>query len=269
MTGQNTSAAVMAQRAEPHDSLDFFPTPLWATRALCDLVLRQDLQAAMRPEDDGRLGMAGRAPLTAWEPACGAGHMAEPLAEFFKTVYASDVHDYGYRGTVPASRDGADWAGVHDFLQPYVPQALIGIPIDWIIGNPPFRLALEFIRRAIGMASAGVAMLVRLAFLESETRYSALFRDCPPDEIAQFVERVPMVKGRLSKEATTATAYAWLIWRTDRVTIARQPRSTKFTWIPPCRARLQRDADWITPPAPIAAAGPGPFEPTERKAVLL
>ena len=31
---QNTSTAVMARRAEAPDSLDFFPTPPWATRAL-------------------------------------------------------------------------------------------------------------------------------------------------------------------------------------------------------------------------------------------
>src|SRR3546814_6501707 len=31
---QNTSHAVMAQRVEAHDSLDYFPTPPWATRAL-------------------------------------------------------------------------------------------------------------------------------------------------------------------------------------------------------------------------------------------
>ena len=33
---QNTSYAVMAQRAEAKDSLDDFPTPPWATRALID-----------------------------------------------------------------------------------------------------------------------------------------------------------------------------------------------------------------------------------------
>ena len=35
---QNTSHAVMAQRIEPHDSLDYSPTPPWATRALCEQV---------------------------------------------------------------------------------------------------------------------------------------------------------------------------------------------------------------------------------------
>lgn len=33
---QNCSSAVMQQRSEPRDSLDDFPTPPWATRALCE-----------------------------------------------------------------------------------------------------------------------------------------------------------------------------------------------------------------------------------------
>ena len=36
---QNTSYAVMAQRIEAQDSLDDFPTPPWATRALIEHVL--------------------------------------------------------------------------------------------------------------------------------------------------------------------------------------------------------------------------------------
>ena len=36
---QNTSHAVMAQRSEPKDSPDNFPTPPWATRALLENVL--------------------------------------------------------------------------------------------------------------------------------------------------------------------------------------------------------------------------------------
>lgn len=36
---QNTSHAVMAQRIEAKDSPDDFPTPPWATRALCEYIL--------------------------------------------------------------------------------------------------------------------------------------------------------------------------------------------------------------------------------------
>lgn len=203
---QNRSHAVMAQRHEPHDSLDFFPTPPWATRALCGEVLAPMV---------GNL----RA-LTAREPACGEGHMARPLAEYFGQVQSSDVHPYGF-------------GAVEDFLMP--------VPVwprpDWIITNPPFRLGQQFVRRALEVATDGVAMLVRTAFLESQERHEGLFLPCPPAVVAQFVERVPMVKGRLDAKASTATAYAWVVWR-------RGDTDTRFRWIPPCRKRLERAGDY-------------------------
>lgn len=119
---QNTSHAVMAQRVEAHDSLDHFPTPPWATRALCEHVIE----------------LRGR---TVWEPACGEGYMAKPLKE-----YAASM--------------------------------------------------------------------------------------------AQFVERVPMVKGRLDQGASTATSYCWLVWRRHSCT------PTMLQWIPPCRAKLERAEDY-------------------------
>lgn len=56
---QNQSAAVLQQRHEPHDSLDFFPTPPWATRALMTHVL----------PSTGRFEPAQ----LAWDPCCGEG----------------------------------------------------------------------------------------------------------------------------------------------------------------------------------------------------
>lgn len=201
---QNTSHAVMAQRVEAHDSLDHFPTPPWATRALCEYVISVG-------------GMA------VWEPACGEGHMARPLAEYAASVRATDVHDYGF-------------GQVRDFL---FPGAHNGLPVDWIITNPPFRLAEQFIHIGLDAAQRGVAVLVRSVFIESSGRYHGLFRDRPPAIYAQFVERVPMVKGRLDRTASTATSYCWLIWTTEPCT------KTDLRWIPPCRARLERDGDYV------------------------
>ena len=198
---QNTSYAVMAQRAEPNDSLDFFPTPPWATRALCEHVIE----------------LRGR---TVWEPACGEGHMAKPLKEYAVGVLASDVHDYGY-------------GDVNDFLFPGFAHV-----VDWVVTNPPFRLAEQFIRRGIEVATEGVAVLVRTSFIESVGRYENLFRDMPPSIMAQYTERVPMAKGRCLKETVTATAYCWLVWRRH----LRMP--TRLQWIPPCRAKLERAEDY-------------------------
>lgn len=203
--GQNTSHAVMAQRVEPHDSLDHFPTPPWATRALAEHV------AEIRG-------------FQVWEPACGDGAMARPLGEYAGRVVPTDVHDYGWGHAV------------HDFLQPYLPDA-VGV-CDWIVTNPPFRLADQFVHRGLEVARHGVAVLVRSVFIESQGRYNELFRPAPPAYMAQFVERVPMVKGRLDKNASTATSYCWLVW------LKGHSGQTRLMWIPPCRAKLERAADY-------------------------
>jgi hypothetical protein len=201
---QNTSTAVMQRRVEPHDSLDFFPTPPWATRALCEHVLA---------------GVDFVTPFGVWEPACGEGHMARPLGEYFPWVLASDVHPYGF-------------GAVRDFLMPDEPP-----PIDWVITNPPFRLAAQFIKKSLGFVKQGVAVLVRGAFLEGVGRYQEIYKHSPPAIIAQFAERVPMIKGRCSADATTATAYCWLVW-------CHGEEGTKFIWIPPCRKQLEREGDY-------------------------
>lgn len=156
-----SSRNVMASRREPTGSLDFFPTPPWATRALCQHVL------------DGQ-PLDG---LTCWEPAAGRGHMAEVLREYFKSVHASDVFDY---------RCGYD---VGSFIGAGLDVATCPFRPDFIITNPPFNEAEAFVQRALGDAAIGVAMLVRTAWLESRGRYESLFAVTPPAEVALFVER--------------------------------------------------------------------------------
>ncbi|WP_137113334.1 SAM-dependent methyltransferase [Mesorhizobium sp. GR13] len=201
---QNTSHAVMAQRVEPSDSPDDFPTPPWATRALVEHVL-------------GKEAVEG---LSCLEPACGRGYMARPLAEYFGKVIAYDKYEYGF-------------AQKRDFLS-YPFQAGSH---DWVITNPPFKLAEEFVHRSLVVARKGVAILARTVFLESVGRYESIFSVTPPSVFAQFVERVPMVKGRLDRHATTATGYAWFVW----VKGQKQP---KLAWIPPCRKRMERSEDY-------------------------
>lgn len=213
---QNVSHAVMAQRQEARDSLDDFPTPPWATRALCERL----------GGDFARLESS-----TCWEPACNRGHMAKPLMEWFKRVDRSDIHDYGWGGQ----------QRVIDFLLPWsmAPhQEAQGV--DWVIANPPFRLAEQFALRALDVATVGVALFVRTAFLESNGRLERLFAPHPPSLILQFAERVVLHKGKLAPNGSTATAYCWVIWA-KRLHIKE---ATKFEWIAPCRKRLERPEDY-------------------------
>jgi hypothetical protein len=229
---QNRSSAVMQQRAEPHDSLDDFPTPPWATRALCQWFYP-----------------AGAPALAAREPAANRGHMVRPLRETFGHVEGSDIFDYG------AGFPQADYLFGPD------PD-----PVDWTITNPPFRLAEQFIARALRTSREGVAVIVRAAFQEGATRYARLFARTPPSMVLQFSERVVMHKGRLPnpnrpepvinkktglpktnrktgeivmRKPSTATAYCWLVWN-----CSTQHPTTRFDWIAPCRKRLERPGDY-------------------------
>ncbi len=207
---QNRSTAVMSRRVEPIDSLDFFVTPPWATRALCEML--------------GAAGLITPGLGTVWEPAAGMGHMAAPLAEYFGEVWASDVHDYGVG--LPTA----------DFLIPGTGPRCPRRP-DWVITNPPFRLGQAFVERAGQVAVEGCAMLVRTAFLEGVSRFQDLYRVRPPAFVWQFTERVPMHRGKLTATGSTATAYCWLVW-------VAGAEGTGFGWIPPCRKRLERASDY-------------------------
>lgn len=207
----NGARAIMSSRVEADDSLDYFPTPPWATRALIEYVfyhLGVDLAGA-----------------SAVEPACGEGHIAEVLTEFFAQVIAADVHDYGY-------------GLVQDFLADEVMEASRDVGFDWYITNPPFLDKAEaFVLRAIELARKGVAMFVRLQWLETEGRYENIFRDNPPTLIAFFVERVNLCAGCWDPKGGTATAYIWLVW------VKGMKPQAPF-WIPPgCRTECARTDD--------------------------
>lgn len=212
----NGARAIMDDRREPDDSLDYFPTPPWATRALIEQVLRP-------------IGFGDLRDYFIWEPACGEGHIAGVLQEYGAIVHATDIFDYSVGDVHPPA-----WGGVQDFLaaEPTDDE------IDWIITNPPFgEVSLAFVLKALGLARRGVAMFVRQQWLEGVGRYNALFGVTPPTIYAQFAERVPLHKGKWDPDGDTATAYCWVVWITGR-----DPWPVR--WIPPGqRVICSRDDD--------------------------
>lgn len=236
------SYAVMSNRVEAPDSLDFYPTPLWGTRALCKYVLPRLIAAPMLNK------------MTAWDPCAGEGHMAEPLREFFASVHASDVHDYGKGYEV------GSFVGEGPDVAQYP-----GKP-DWIIFNPPFNLAEEFLLRAIAEAYIGVAMLARTAFIETDSRYH-FYQKHPLTLFAPFAERLAMTKGVWDPGASTATSYSWFVFCKD----AKQALPVYI--IPPgCKRALTTHEDikrfaGTRRPAPLFDQGPVPPDPDLVEAV--
>lgn len=172
---------------------DFYPTPAWATWALLSLET-----------------FSG----TTWECACGDGQMSRELIAAGLDVESSDLHDYGY------GRSGVDFLTAHPIY-----------PAN-IITNPPFNSAEQFIERALMQAQSKVALLLRLAFLESAGRYQRLFSVQPPARVWVFTERITMYPGgdqtAYNMKSSGTTAYCWMVW--DK---AVTDGTTVLKWIPP------------------------------------
>jgi len=166
---------------------DFFPTPAWATFALID-------NETFRGD--------------IWECACGDGSMSRVLQETGCTVYSSDLYARGYGE-----------AGV-DFLTAKRSAANI-------VTNPPYNCAEGFVRTGIKQARHKLALLLRLAFLESAYRANTIFAHTPPSRVWVFSERITFYPKGATPKGSGTTAYAWFVW--DK----RAPSSTELKWLMP------------------------------------
>ena len=89
------------------------------------------------PEAIDRLFEVEKFPDTIWEPACGMGHLSKRMIELGKEVYSTDLMNRGY-GT-----------GGVDFLK------ATENPYGAVITNPPYKIALEFIEKALDISDEG------------------------------------------------------------------------------------------------------------------
>ena len=83
-----------------------------------------------------------------------------------------------------------------------------------IITNPPYKYALDFVRKALDSVKPGrkVAMFLKLQFLEGKTR-KQFFLDNPPRTVYVSASRlVCAINGEFGKISSSAVAYAWFVW---------------------------------------------------------
>ena len=222
----NRSSAVMQRREKGLYQFDYFGTPAWATRSLMRYLIKK------RPYCE--IGLS-----TVIEPACGQGHMSRPLSEYFKTVISSDIQDFGY-------------GDVEYFLYPSFQKKA-----QWVISNPPFVLADQFIQKSLDLCTVGCAFLVRSAFAEGIKRYNDLFSVNPPSFRLQIVEGVVMSKGATRapdqnywceksqkfKRPSSATSYEWMVWLKD------ENAPTVADWLGYGRKSMTKMGDYIIPEA--------------------
>jgi hypothetical protein len=136
-----------------------------------------------------------------WECAAGRGAIVRVLREAGHEVIGTDLIDYGS----PDARGGVDFLKAQS-----APDG-----VRSIITNPPYRHAGEFVRHALGLVPH-VAMLVRLAFLESQRR-SDILDDGRLARVYPFANRLPMMHrdGWEGPKASNSMAFAWMVWDAD------------------------------------------------------
>lgn len=133
---------ILANRSSgKRNKSDYYPTPKQCTQSLIDFL--------KIPKS-----------CVIWEPACGEGYMAEVFKLNGYTVKSTDLNPHGYEEYTC------------DFLTSG------NVECDWIITNPPFSLADEFIKKCIELQKP-FAMLLKSQYWHSKKRYPLFLRHKP------------------------------------------------------------------------------------------
>lgn len=148
---------------------DFYPTPREVTLALCDWLERRGIKG-----------------IKVWEPACGEGHMVKVLQERGNVVCGTDIET----GT--------------DFLDAALPDGT-----DWIITNPPFFLAEQFIYKANSFC-VPFALLLKCQYWHSAKR-KLLFDKIRPSYILPLTWR-PDFTG----QGNSLMDMMWVVWLNEQ-----------------------------------------------------
>lgn len=95
----------------------------------------------------------------------------------------------------------------------------------WVVSNPPFNQAAQIVPLAFKYAQVGVAMLLRLSFLEPTKNRGVWLNEHPPTSII-ILPRISFTGDGKTDNVTCA----WMIWekgKTGTIHVAKNPRFTK------------------------------------------
>lgn len=171
---------------------DFYPTEAWATDMLCKHV----------PFDGLIL-----------EPCNGAGDISGRLKQLLTdcTIATNDLNV-----AMPADSHGD--ASLPEFWLTQDP--------DWVVTNPPFALAIQILKHAHRSANRGVALLLRLTFLEPTTERAVWLKEHPPDKVI-VMPRISF-SGDGSTDSVTTAWFIWTQFATERGIIIDYPETVMF-----------------------------------------
>lgn len=133
-----------------------------------------------------------------WDPMCGTGNIPEAVRATGCEALGTDIVDRGY-------------GDVMDFFK-------TDMVVPSIVSNPAYGVMRRFIDKALASTTDRVAVLGRLAFLESQSR-NAWWQTVPLYRVYVSSRRLSMPPGSdPSIKATGGTiAYAWFVLKHGHV----------------------------------------------------
>ncbi len=190
-----TRAAALStasRRAVLRPADDFYPTPPEAVRPL----LRR--WGAHWKRCGGAV----------WEPACGDGAIARLFAAAGFDVTATNLADHGY-GHV-----GLNFLAARQALAPV------------LVTNPPYNIATDFARHALGLGCRWVALLLTVNFLAGGASRDGLLEGCGLRAVHPFMGRLTLAPKDSGIVKGGRIDFCWYIWQrgwTGAASIERFP----------------------------------------------
>jgi hypothetical protein len=161
--------------------LDFYPTPSLLTWAL--LASHRFVPWRNQP--------------TVLEPCNGEGAISDVLKEagLFRFVDTADIDETKSAALTMDATDPSAWARMARY--------------DWIITNPPYNQAPAILPLAYDNCRVGMAMLLRLSYLEPCDNRARWLAEHPPAKLIVFN---PRPRFRADTGGSDSVTSAWFIW---------------------------------------------------------
>jgi hypothetical protein len=181
------------KKMRPRDPDDFYPTPLAVAKAALELIPALPYfvpyQQYFICDPGAGTGVWGNAAKQRWAGA---------------EIVGYDIRE------IPAPREYDWWFCETDFLQLKTADTY-----DLVIGNPPYKFAEKFVRKALHFTKQGgyVQFLLRLAFLEGQARSRGLWATFPPQSVHVLSARPSFIADGDKAGKTDSTAYAIFTWQ--------------------------------------------------------